>query len=73
MALITEAKCPGPSVTGCLWRGTGLMRSKENTLPSEEERLCYVHMQREIKSKLVSLSNGHLRSHWAYIKHHNPN
>lgn len=50
MGLITETKCLGRSVTGCLWRGTGLMRSNENTLPSEEEKICYAHMLREIRA-----------------------
>lgn len=73
MDLITQSKCPGPSVTGSLWWGTGLMRSNENTLLSEDQKLCYGHMQREMKSKCVSISNGHLRFHWADIKHRNPN
>lgn len=70
IGLIAEAKCPRFTVTESLWRGSGLMRSKENTLPSEEQRLgCG---QRRMKRKLLSLTNGYLRTHWAHIKHQNP-
>lgn len=73
MGLVRGTKCPRPSATGCLWRGTGLMRSKENTLPSEEQRLCFGYMQSGMKGReLVNLSNGRLKSHWAYMEHHKP-
>lgn len=70
IGLITETKCPRFTVTESLWRGSGLMRSKENTLPSEEQRLWCG--QRRMNRKLLSLSNGYLIPHWAHIKHQNP-
>lgn len=49
--LIRGPNAPGLLRPGVYGGGTGLMRSEENTLPSEEQRLRSGHMQRGMKNR----------------------
>lgn len=39
---------PRPGLTGCSWKGTGVMRSEGNTLPSEEKQSCLKHAEKKV-------------------------